>query len=161
MPTRAISTSAPATADSVASAWGCRPDPQTRWPTCWRRPARPPTRSRWSPDHNKARCRAPEGKGLLSVLLSYRYLESSEHLSDPQVLEHAVSIAERYHGPLADDLEQQAVMRWPESVPALPIGRFHQIELYQRGLDRSSRIHDASALDRIPALDRVPGLNGR
>lgn len=105
-------------------------------------------------DHNKAPGRAPEGKGLLSVLLSHEYLQRNEHLTDDEVLQQAVAVASRYHGNLAGDIEEHAVMRWPESVPTIDRGRFKLISRYHRDLDRGARVHYASD------LDRMPGLNG-
>lgn len=104
-------------------------------------------------DHNKAPCRAPEGKGLLSVLLSHEYLARTEHLTDAAVLEHAVAVASRHHGDLSGDVEEHAVMRWPESVPTIDRGRFKLISRYHRDLDRSARVQFASDLDRIPGLN--------
>lgn len=105
-------------------------------------------------DHNKAPGRAPEDKGLLTVLLSHEYLERTEHLTDEQVLDYALDRAARYHGyDVAADLEEHAVVRWPESVPTLDRGRFARIADYRRRIDRSARVQFASDLDRIPGLN--------
>jgi len=104
-------------------------------------------------DHNKAPGRAPEGKGLLSVLLSHEYLQRTGHLSDDEVLEHAVAVASRHHGDISADVEEHAVMRWPESVPTIDRGRFKLISRYHRDLDRGARVQFASDLDRIPGLN--------
>ncbi|GAA5171142.1 protoporphyrinogen oxidase [Pseudonocardia eucalypti] len=105
-------------------------------------------------DHNKAPGRAPEGKGLLTVLLSHEYLERTEHLTDEQVLDYALDRAARYHGyDVAADLEEHAVVRWPESVPTLDRGRFARIADYRRRIDRSARVQFAGDLDRIPGLN--------
>jgi protoporphyrinogen oxidase len=104
-------------------------------------------------DHNKAPGRAPVGKGLLTVLLSHDYLGRSQHLTDDQVLEFALDRAARYHGDLTGILEEHAVVRWPESVPALPKGRFAMIADYRNRIDRSARVQFAGDLDRIPGLN--------
>jgi oxygen-dependent protoporphyrinogen oxidase len=104
-------------------------------------------------DHNKSPGRAPEGKGLLTVLLSHEYLERSEDLSDEQVLDRAIRSAERYHGPLADKVEEHAVVRWRESVPTIDRGRFKLIAEFTRRVDRAARVQFASDLDRIPGLN--------
>jgi protoporphyrinogen/coproporphyrinogen III oxidase len=104
-------------------------------------------------DHNKSPGRAPDEKGLLTVLLSHEYLERSEDLSDEQVLDRAIQSAERYHGPLADQIEEHAVVRWPESVPTIDQGRFKLIAEFTRKMDRTARVQFASDLDRIPGLN--------
>lgn len=104
-------------------------------------------------DHNKAPGRAPEGKGLLTVLLTHEYLERSEHLSDEQVLEYAIEIACRYHGDISRDVEETMVVRWPESVPTIDVGRFKRIAAFRRRLDPAARVQFASDLDRIPGLN--------
>jgi len=103
-------------------------------------------------DHKKAPCRAPEGKGLLTVLLSHEYLERTDSLSNEQVLEYAIDRAERYHGPLGA-IEEHMVVRWPESVPTIDRGRFKRIARFKRRLDRRARVQFASDLDRIPGLN--------
>lgn len=105
-------------------------------------------------DHIKAGCRAPEGKGLLTVLLSHEYLERSEHLSDSHVLQYAIEKASRYHGyDVGADVEEHAVVRWPMSVPTMDKGRFAMIADYHRRIDRSARVQLASDLDRISGLN--------
>lgn len=105
-------------------------------------------------DHIKADRRAPEGKGLLTVLLSHEYLERTEHLSDEQVLEYAVDRASKYHGyDLGADVEQSMVVRWPMSVPTMDKGRFAMIADYQNKIDRAARVQFASDLDRISGLN--------
>jgi oxygen-dependent protoporphyrinogen oxidase len=105
-------------------------------------------------DHNKAPCRAPEGKGLLTVLLSHEYLERSEHLSDQQVLEYAIDRAAKYYpGVSASQVEASNVVRWPESVPTLDKGRFGRIAEYTAKINRSARVQFASDLDRIPGCN--------
>jgi oxygen-dependent protoporphyrinogen oxidase len=105
-------------------------------------------------DHIKGGGRAPEGKGLLTVLLSHEYLERTEHLSDEQVLEYAVDRASKYHGyDVGADLEESAVVRWPMSVPTMDKGRFAMIAEYHRKIDRGARVQFASDLDRISGLN--------
>lgn len=104
-------------------------------------------------DHHKAPGRAPEGKGLVTVLLSHEYLERSEHLSDEQVLESGLSRAARYYGDLSNTLEESAVYRWDASVPTIDRNRFALITKYQKNVDRVSRVQFASDLDRIPGLN--------
>lgn len=104
-------------------------------------------------DHNKSPGRAPDHKGLLTVLLSHEYLERSEDLDDAQVLDRAIQSAERYHGPLADAVEEHAVVRWPESVPTIDRGRFKLIAEFTRRRDPHARVQFASDLDRIPGLN--------
>ena len=105
-------------------------------------------------DHIKAANRAPQGKGLLTVLLSHEYLEQNEHLSDDQVLQHAIDRASQYHGyDLGPDVEESMVVRWPMSVPAMQKGRFAQIADYHKKINRSSRVQFASDLDRISGLN--------
>jgi oxygen-dependent protoporphyrinogen oxidase len=105
-------------------------------------------------DHIKAANRAPAGKGLLTVLLSHEYLEANEHLTDDQVLQHAVDRASQYHGyDLGPDVEESMVVRWPMSVPAMQKGRFAQIADYHRKIDRTARVQFASDLDRISGLN--------
>lgn len=104
-------------------------------------------------DHNKAPGRAPEGKGLLTVLLTHEYLERSEHLSDEQVLEYAIEIASKYHGDISGEVEETMVVRWPESVPTIDVGRFKRIAEFKKHLDPTARVQFASDLDRIPGLN--------
>lgn len=104
-------------------------------------------------DHTKAPGRAPEGKGLLTVLLSHEYLERTLHLGDDEVLDYAVDRARRYYGNVVDTVEQTAVARWPESVPVMDKGRFARIADYQKRLDWTSRVQFASDLDRISGLN--------
>lgn len=104
-------------------------------------------------DHIKARNRAPEGKGLLTVLLSHEYLERTMDHSDDQILEYAIDRASQFHGDISGDIEETFTVRWPESVPALPKGRFAQISQFRRNVDRSARVQFASDLDRIPGLN--------
>ncbi len=105
-------------------------------------------------DHVKAPCRAPEGKGLLTVLLSHEYLERNTHRGDSDVLDYAFDRARKYYPDIStDDLEQYNVVRWPESVPVLNKGRFNKISNYTARIDRSSRVQFASDLDRIPGCN--------
>ena len=104
-------------------------------------------------DHIKARNRAPEGKGLLTVLLSHEYLERTDDHTDEQILEYAIDRASQFHGDLSGAVEESLVVRWPESVPALPKGRFAQISRFRQNVDRTARVQFASDLDRIPGLN--------
>ena len=104
-------------------------------------------------DHTKAPGRAPEGKGLLTVLLSHEYLERTLHLSDDEVLDYAVDRARRYYGDVVDTVEETAVARWPESVPVMDKGRFARIADFQKRLDWTSKVQFASDLDRISGLN--------
>lgn len=105
-------------------------------------------------DHNKAPGRAPDGKGLLTVLLTHEYLERSDHLSDEQVMEYAIQTACKYHPDISpSDVEETMGVRWPESVPTLDVGRFRRIADFRKRLDRTARVQFASDLDRIPGLN--------
>jgi oxygen-dependent protoporphyrinogen oxidase len=104
-------------------------------------------------DHAKAPGRAPDGKGMLTVLLSHEYLERTAHLADDEVLEYAIDRARCYYGDVVDTLEEHAVARWPESVPVMDKGRFARIADFQKRLDWSSRVQFASDLDRISGLN--------
>ncbi len=104
-------------------------------------------------DHHKAPGRAPEGKGLLTVLLTHEYLNRTDHLSDEEVIAYAIDRASLYHGDISGDVEETMVVRWPESVPALGVGRFRQIAAFKHRLDYSARVQFASDLDRIPGLN--------
>jgi oxygen-dependent protoporphyrinogen oxidase len=104
-------------------------------------------------DHAKAPGRAPDGKGLLTVLLSHEYLERTLDLTDDEVLEYAIDRARHYYGNVVDSLEEHAVARWPESVPVMDKGRFARIAEFQRRLDWTSRVQFASDLDRISGLN--------
>ena len=104
-------------------------------------------------DHAKAPGRAPEDKGLLTVLLSHEYLERTLDLGDEEVLEYAIDRARCYYGDVVDTLEEHAVARWPESVPVMDKGRFARIADFQKRLDWTSRVQFASDLDRISGLN--------
>jgi oxygen-dependent protoporphyrinogen oxidase len=105
-------------------------------------------------DHVKAPCRAPNGKGLLTVLLSHEYLERNEHLSDEAVLDYAFDRARQFYPDIErSQLEQYNVVRWPESVPTLDKGRFKRIANYAANIDRRARVQFASDLDRIPGCN--------
>ncbi|NMO91691.1 NAD(P)/FAD-dependent oxidoreductase [Actinomycetospora sp. TBRC 11914] len=104
-------------------------------------------------DHNKAPNRAPDHKGLLTVLLSHEYLERSEHLSDDDVLDYAVDRASRYHPKVPSTLEESVVVRWQRSVPTIDRGKFGRISDYNKRLDRFARVQFASDSDRIPGLN--------
>lgn len=104
-------------------------------------------------DHNKAPNRAPDGKGLVTVLLSHDYLERTDDLPDEALLERGIQAAERYLGPLAGDAEEHAVVRWAESVPAIDKGRFTMIAEFTKRVDPTQRVQLAGDLDRIPGLN--------
>lgn len=105
-------------------------------------------------DHHKAPGRAPEGKGLLTVLLSHEYLNRTDHLPDDDVLDYAIDRASKYHGrDIGSLVEEHMLVRWPESVPTLDRGRFARIADYRRRTDHTARVQFASDLDRIPGLN--------
>jgi oxygen-dependent protoporphyrinogen oxidase len=105
-------------------------------------------------DHNKAPGRAPDGKGLLTVLLTHEYLERSEHLSDEEVMQYAIDTACTYHPDLSpSDVEETMGVRWAESVPTIDVGRFKRIAEFKKHLDPAARVQFASDLDRIPGLN--------
>lgn len=97
--------------------------------------------------------RAPEGKGLLGVLLSHEYLEAHEHLTDEQVTEHAIERASAYYRDISGDVEETSCERWAESVPAMQLGRFRRMAEYHRNLDRGARVQFAGDFDRIPGMN--------
>jgi oxygen-dependent protoporphyrinogen oxidase len=104
-------------------------------------------------DHNKAEGRAPEGKGLLTVLLTHEYLNAHEHLTDDQVTEYAIERASAYYGDIGGDVEETACVRWHESVPVMQRGRFRRMAEYHRNLNRDARVQFAGDFDRIPGLN--------
>jgi protoporphyrinogen oxidase len=104
-------------------------------------------------DHNKAPNRAPEGKGLVTVLLSHDYLQRTDDQPDAVLLDRAIQAVERYVGPIAGDIEESVVVRWAEAVPAIPRGRFAMIADFTRKVDPTQRVQLASDLDRIPGLN--------
>jgi protoporphyrinogen/coproporphyrinogen III oxidase len=104
-------------------------------------------------DHNKAPGRAPSGKGLISVLLSPAYLDRTDDRGDEYLIDHALERVKHYYGKIPGDLEQHAVVRWPESVPVIDKGRFKRIADFRNKIDRTSRVQFASDLDRIPGLN--------
>lgn len=104
-------------------------------------------------DHNKADGRAPEGKGLLTVLLTHEYLNANEHLTDAEVTQYAIDTASQYYGDIGPDVEETACVRWHASVPAMQLGRFKRMAEYHRNLDRRSPIQLAGDFDRIPGLN--------
>ena len=105
-------------------------------------------------DHVKAPCRAPEGKGLLTVLLSHEYLERSVNLGDDDVLDYAVDRARHYYPDVSPgDVLESNVVCWPESVPTIDKGRFKRIADYAANTDRAARVQFASDLDRIPGCN--------
>jgi protoporphyrinogen oxidase len=104
-------------------------------------------------DHNKAPNRAPEGKGLVTVLLSHDYLERTDDQADAVLLDRAIRAAERYVGPIAGDIEESVIVRWAEAVPAIPRGRFKMIADFTGKVDPTQRVQLASDLDRIPGLN--------
>jgi protoporphyrinogen oxidase len=104
-------------------------------------------------DHNKAPNRAPEGKGLVTVLLSHDYMERTDEEPDAVLLDRAIRAAERYVGPIAGDIEESVIVRWDEAVPAIPRGRFKMIADFTRKIDPTQRVQLASDLDRIPGLN--------
>lgn len=105
-------------------------------------------------DHNKAEGRVPEGKGLITVMLSQHYLDRTDDRPDGDLLDFAVDRASRYYGTrIGDLLQEHALMRWPESVPTMERGRFARIAGYHRRIDRSARVQFASDLDRVAGID--------
>jgi oxygen-dependent protoporphyrinogen oxidase len=64
-----------------------------------------------------------------------------------------VESAERYYGPIESQIEEHAVVRWPESVPTIDRGRFKLIAEFTRRRDPCARVQFASDLDRIPGLN--------
>jgi hypothetical protein len=59
-----------------------------------------------------------------------------------------IDVAERHHGPIEN--EEHAVMRWAESVTALPPSRSRTIRATHRGLDRTAQVKFACDLDGSP-----------
>ncbi|WP_179467124.1 protoporphyrinogen/coproporphyrinogen oxidase [Mycolicibacterium vinylchloridicum] len=104
-------------------------------------------------DHNKAPGRAPAGKGLISVLLSPSYLDRTDDKDDQHLLDHALERVAYYYGNVPGELEEYALMRWPESVPVLGKGRFKVIADFRKKIDHGARVQFASDLDRIPGLN--------
>lgn len=104
-------------------------------------------------DHNKAPGRAPVGKSMFTVLLSPEYLDRTDHLPDEVLLDRALEALKRYYGRLPGEVEEHAVVRWAESVPAIGQGRFRRIADFRKRVDRTSRVQFASDLDRIPGLN--------
>ncbi|MUL65917.1 hypothetical protein BOO86_15685 [Mycobacterium sp. CBMA 234] len=104
-------------------------------------------------DHNKAPNRAPEGKGLVTVLLSHQYLERTDDEPDEVLVNRAIQAFEQYVGPIPGDIEESVLVRWAEAVPAIPRGRFAMIADFTRKVDPTQRIQLASDLDRIPGLN--------
>jgi protoporphyrinogen/coproporphyrinogen III oxidase len=87
------------------------------------------------------------------VLLSPAYLNRTDDRDDDYLIDHALDRVKYYYGKLPGNLEQHAVVRWPESVPVIDKGRFKRIADFRRKIDRSSRVQFASDLDRIPGLN--------
>ena len=104
-------------------------------------------------DHIKAIGRAPAGKSMYTLLGSHEYLHRTWEHSDEQILHDAIVCAERYHGPLADSIEQHQAVRWEEVVPVVDTGRFKLIGQFKRRLDPRARVQFASDLDRIPGVN--------
>lgn len=104
-------------------------------------------------DHNKAPGRAPVGKSMFTVLLSPEYLDRTDHLLDEVLLDRALEALKRYYGRLPGEIEETAVVRWAESVPAITQGRFRRIADFRKRVDRTSRVQFASDMDRIPGLN--------
>jgi oxygen-dependent protoporphyrinogen oxidase len=105
-------------------------------------------------DHNKTPGRAPDGKGLLTILLSHEFLERSENRSDEDILDYALDRAGTYLGACnSADVEQWNVVRWPHSVPSIYTGRFRMIAEYTQKIDRGARVQFASDMDRIPGCN--------
>jgi protoporphyrinogen oxidase len=104
-------------------------------------------------DHHKAPGRAPEGKGLVSMLLSPAYLARNEDRDDAHLLTHSLERVEHYYGKLPGKLEEHAIVRWPESVPTIDKGRFKRIADFRNNIDHTARVQFASDLDRIPGLN--------
>ena len=103
-------------------------------------------------DHNKAPNRAPDGKGLVTVLLSHDYLERNDDQPDETLLARAMQAIEKYLGPVGE-VEEHVVVRWDESVPAIDKGRFKLIADFTTKVDLTQRVQLASDLDRIPGLN--------
>jgi oxygen-dependent protoporphyrinogen oxidase len=104
-------------------------------------------------DHIKAYCRVPAGKSMYTLLGSHEYLHRTWDRSDEDVLADGIACAERYHGALADTVEQHRVVRWEEVVPVVDTGRFKLIARFKEGLDPTARVQLASDLDRIPGVN--------
>ncbi|VWX50144.1 NAD(P)/FAD-dependent oxidoreductase [Novosphingobium sp. 9U] len=105
-------------------------------------------------DHNKTTGRAPDGKGLLTVLLSHEFLERSENRSDEDLLDYALDRAGAYLSPIrGGEVEAWNVTRWPHSVPSIYTGRFRMIAEYTAQVDRTARVQFASDMDRIPGCN--------
>ncbi|MFE2998606.1 protoporphyrinogen/coproporphyrinogen oxidase [Nocardia sp. NPDC059246] len=104
-------------------------------------------------DHNKAPGRAPDGKGLITVLLSHEYLNRTDHLPDEDILDRALESVKKYYGGLPGEVEEHAVVRWAESVPTIDKGRFRRIAEFRQLVDPTSRVQFASDMDRIPGLN--------
>jgi protoporphyrinogen/coproporphyrinogen III oxidase len=104
-------------------------------------------------DHIKALNRVRPGKSMYTLLGSHEYLHRSWDRSDEDVLADGIACAERYHGPLADTVEQHRIVRWEEVVPVVDTGRFKLIARFKQGVDPTTRVQFASDLDRIPGVN--------
>lgn len=104
-------------------------------------------------DHNKAVGRVPDGKSLYTILGSHEYLHSTWDKPDQQLIDDAIACTSRYHGDIADSIEETRVVRWPEVVPVVETGRFELINKFKQRLDPGARVQFASDLDRIPGVN--------
>jgi oxygen-dependent protoporphyrinogen oxidase len=104
-------------------------------------------------DHIKAAGRAPEGKSLYTVLFSHEYLWRNTEKSDDDVVAEAVATISRYHGDITPYIEETAIKRWEEVVPAVRTGDFTKMNEYKKRIDATSRVQYAGDFDRIPGLN--------
>jgi oxygen-dependent protoporphyrinogen oxidase len=104
-------------------------------------------------DHLKARNRAPEGKGMITVFCRHEWC--LEHLDAPDqvILDQVLRFLEPYYGNLASTLEDYEIGRWRRVVPLMKTGRFKQIDAFIRASDPNARIQLAGDLGPIPGVN--------
>jgi protoporphyrinogen/coproporphyrinogen III oxidase len=94
-------------------------------------------------DHNKARDRAPAGKGLISCqwenLSSRRMMKAS----DASIIECTLQSVFRVFPELKDAVEFTHVTRWPLALPLTNVGAYRKIGDFNAGVDAASRIQFA------------------
>jgi protoporphyrinogen oxidase len=104
-------------------------------------------------DHLKARGRAPEGKGMITVFCRHEWCLEHLEAPDQEILGQVFRFLEPYYGELEPTLEDYEIGRWRRVVPIMRKGRFKAVDAYMRSVDPAARVQFAGDLGPIPGVN--------
>ena len=104
-------------------------------------------------DHLKARGRAPEGKGMITVFCRHEWCLEHLDAGDDAILAQVLEFLRPYYGDLEPTLEDYEIGRWPRVVPVMTKGRFKDVDAYMGSIDPVARVQFAGDLGPIPGVN--------